>query len=203
MSKKKNANHYVDNERLFDEMTNYWNSCREAEQKFEALSEAEQETLGEPQYPRVSEYIGECIVLIATNLGNRPNFMNYDYLDDMVGDAIENSIKAVRNFNPDKSTNPFAYFTQICWYAFLRRIQQEKKQQWIKYNAITEIDRRGTFEQWAKSNGWDANGAGQDAYADYLKLSSQDIENFDSQSKKKRGRKKKPKTDEQNTEEED
>lgn len=202
MSKKMNASHYVDNEKLFNVMSEYWNSCRDAETEFDKLPEEKQEELGEPQYPRVSEYIGECIVLIATNLGNRPNFMNYDYLDDMIGDAIENSIKAVRNFNPEKSTNPFAYFTQICWYAFLRRIQQEKKQQWIKYCAMTEIDRRGTFEQWAKSNGWDSNGAGQDAYADYLKLSSQDIENFDSQTKKKRGRKKKkPQTDEQNQDE--
>ena len=88
--------------------------------------------------PRMTEYIGECIYKIATRLSTRPNFINYTYRDEMICDAIENCIQYIRNFNVEKSSNAFAYVTQICYYAFLRRIQKEKKQVYIKQKQIME-----------------------------------------------------------------
>lgn len=89
----------------------------------------------ETDIPRMTEYIGECIYKIATRLSTRPNFINYTYRDEMICDAIENCIQYIGNFNREKSDNAFAYVTQICYYAFLRRIQKEKKQVYIKQQA--------------------------------------------------------------------
>ena len=82
--------------------------------------------------PRVNNYIGGCFLKIAQHLSYRPNFINYMYKDDMVCDGIENCIQYIDNFDPAKSKNPFAYFTQIVYYAFLRRIAKEKRQMDIK-----------------------------------------------------------------------
>lgn len=89
--------------------------------------------------PILSNYIGECILKIATHLSYKPNFINYSYRDEMIADGIENCIQYVHNFDPTKSTNPFAYFTQIIYYAFLRRIQREKKQTYIKGKMLQEM----------------------------------------------------------------
>jgi len=89
--------------------------------------------------PRMSNYIGECIYKIATRLSTRPNFINYTYRDEMICDGIENCIQYIKNFNVEKSNNAFAYITQICYYAFLRRIQKEKKQVYIKQQVISDI----------------------------------------------------------------
>ena len=97
------------------------------------LAEAEGKTP-----PRMSNYIGECIYKIATRLSTRPNFINYTYRDEMICDAIENCIQYIGNFNVEKSSNAFAYITQICYYAFLRRIQKEKKQVYIKQTVTNE-----------------------------------------------------------------
>jgi DNA-directed RNA polymerase specialized sigma24 family protein len=86
----------------------------------------------------MSNYIGECIYKIATRLSTRPNFINYTYRDEMICDAIENCIQYIRNFNREKSDNAFAYVTQICYYAFLRRIQKEKKQVFVKQEILKE-----------------------------------------------------------------
>ena len=94
--------------------------------------------------PRVSEYIGECIYKIATRLSTKPNFINYSYRDEMICDGIENCLQYINNFNPEKSQNAFAYITQIIYYAFLRRIQKEKKQTHIK-NKIIENRQYETF----------------------------------------------------------
>jgi hypothetical protein len=98
------------------------------------LAEAEGKTP-----PRMSNYIGECIYKIATRLSTRPNFINYTYRDEMICDGIENCIQYIKNFNVEKSNNAFAYITQICYYAFLRRIQKEKKQVYIKQQVISDI----------------------------------------------------------------
>jgi hypothetical protein len=82
--------------------------------------------------PRVPHYVAECFLKIATHLSYKPNFVNYMFREDMICDGIENCLQYIHNFNPEKSTNPFAYFTQIIYYAFLRRIQREKKQLEIK-----------------------------------------------------------------------
>lgn len=88
------------------------------------------------ELPRANDYIGKCIWLIANRLSTNRNFIGYTYREEMIGDAIENCLRYIHNFNPDKSTNPFAYFTQIMYYAFIRRIDKEKKQSYIKYKSM-------------------------------------------------------------------
>jgi len=119
MAKKRN---YVNNKDLLAALIEYKKKVKEAEDQGDSL-------------PRIPEYIGECIFLIANRLATKPNFSGYTYKDDMISDGIENCIQYIHNFNPDKSENPFAYFTQIIWYAFLRRIQKEKKQMYIKFKS--------------------------------------------------------------------
>jgi len=82
---------------------------------------------------RVPEYIGECILLITQKLASRGNFHNYSYKDEMISDGIENCLSAVDNYNPEKFSNPFGYFSRIAWYAFIRRIDREKRQNYLKY----------------------------------------------------------------------
>ena len=117
------AAHYVDNQRFLEEMTKYQQERKEAKDK----------GLDDPMCP---EYIGECFMKIANRLSYRPNFINYAFRDDMISDGIENCVQYIKNFNPDKSSNPFAYFTQIIYYAFIRRIQKEKKQLYVKYKTM-------------------------------------------------------------------
>ena len=85
--------------------------------------------------PTIPNYVGHCILLIANRLSLKPNFVNYSYREEMISDGIENCISYFDNFDPEKSTNPFAYFTQIIYFAFLRRIQREKKQLYIKHKS--------------------------------------------------------------------
>lgn len=116
-------NHYVDNQLFLQEITVYRNSVLRAEElKIER--------------PRVPEYIGTCLFKIATHLARKPNFANYTFREDMVSDGIENCLLYIDNFDPDRGTNPFAYFTQIIYYAFLRRIQKEKKHMYVKYKSM-------------------------------------------------------------------
>ena len=115
--------HYVDNKLFFAEMQKWKEEI------------AEQEEVDDLP-PMVTEYMGECFYKIATHLSYRPNFINYTYREEMIGDGIENCIRYAKNFNPDKSKNPFAYFTQIIYYAFIRRITKEKKQTSIKQKII-------------------------------------------------------------------
>tara|TARA_Y100000296_G_C5176160_1_gene260187 strand:- start:2952 stop:3530 length:579 start_codon:yes stop_codon:yes gene_type:complete len=120
---KKNPLHYVDNEQFLESMINYQNEVKQAKEADEPL-------------PVIPEYIGECFLKIANRLSFRPNFINYAFREDMISDGIENCIQYMNNFNPEKSSNPFAYFTQIIYYAFIRRIQKEKKQLYIKYKTM-------------------------------------------------------------------
>ena len=126
----KKKEHYVDNKQFLHELIIYRNKCAVAKDK------------GLPK-PRVSNYIGECFLKIATHLSYKPNFVNYMFRDDMISDGIENCVQYIHNFDPEKSRNPFAYFTQIIHYAFLRRIQKEKKQLDIK----TKIIERSGFDE--------------------------------------------------------
>lgn len=115
--------HYVNNKSLYTEMVKY------RQRYLESLENGEER-------PRIPEYVGLCIFQIATRLATKPNFYNYSYKDEMISDGVENCINYIHNFDPDKSNNPFAYFTQIIYYAFLRRIQKEKKQQYIKHKTL-------------------------------------------------------------------
>jgi hypothetical protein len=121
------SSHYVDNKKFLQALTEY-----------RALVDAAAEK-GDPQ-PQVPNYIGECFIKIATHLSYKSNFINYTFKDDMISDGIENCLTAVAKFDPTKSSNPFAYYTQIVFFAFIRRIQKEKKQQATKYKMIENID---------------------------------------------------------------
>lgn len=113
---------YVNNRDFLDALIQYKSDCAEAEAAGDEL-------------PRVPDYIGTCIYQIATRLATKPNFSGYTYKDDMISDGIENCLLYINNFNPEKSQNPFAYFTQIIWYAFLRRIHKEKRQMYIRFKS--------------------------------------------------------------------
>jgi len=115
--------HYVDNKLFFAEMEKWKSEINESDEVDDLP-------------PMVTEYMGECFYKIATHLSYRPNFINYTYREEMIGDGIENCIRYAKNFNPEKSKNPFAYFTQIIYYAFIRRITKEKKQTAIKQKII-------------------------------------------------------------------
>ena len=121
--KPKQKPHYVDNKKFLIAMTEY------RELRIKAEEEGKRR-------PTVTNYIGECYLKIANHLSYRPNFINYTYRDDMISDGIENCLQYMDNFDPEKSKNPFAYFTQIIYYAFIRRIQKEKKQQEVKQKMI-------------------------------------------------------------------
>ena len=116
---RKKTEYYVNNKEFLAAITDY-------RDKVYAAKEA-----GKPR-PRVTNYLGSCFLKIATHLSYKPNFVNYMFREDMICDGIENCLQYIDNFNPEKSKNPFAYFTQIIYYAFLRRIQKEKKQLEIK-----------------------------------------------------------------------
>ena len=120
---KKNNTHYVDNKKFLEELKKWKDKCQEAEEAGDEV-------------PRISDYIGECFLKIANGLSFRPNFINYTYKQEMISDGIENCLQYIHNFNPEKSNNPFAYFTQIIYYAFIRRIQKEKKQAHVKHRMI-------------------------------------------------------------------
>ena len=120
---RKRSEHYVNNKEFLYAIVAYKKDIRDAEEA------------GQPK-PVIPRYIGECFLKIATHLSYKPNFVNYMFKDDMVCDGIENCVQYINNFNPEKSTNPFAYFTQIIHYAFLRRIQKEKKQLEIRQKII-------------------------------------------------------------------
>lgn len=102
----------------------------------ESVSEAKKQGKEKPAIPN---YIGECFLKIAEGLSHKPNFINYPFRDEMVSDGIENCLMYFENFDPTKSSNAFAYFTQIIYYAFLRRIQKEKKQLYIRYKATEQF----------------------------------------------------------------
>ena len=101
----------------------------------------------------IPNYIGECFMKIAEGLSHKPNFINYTYRDEMIGDGIENCLMYFENFNPDKSNNPFAYFTQIIYFAFLRRIAKEKKQTYVKYKATEQFGILDEFEMTEMEDG--------------------------------------------------
>jgi len=132
--KKKVTQHYVDNKKFLEAMVIYKDKVNSAKEN-------------NRKKPDVTNYIGECFLKIANHLSYRPNFINYTYRDDMISDGIENCLQYMSNFDPNKSTNPFAYFTQIIYYAFIRRIQKEKKQQQVKQKLIANAGVENIMDQ--------------------------------------------------------
>ena len=146
MAKRKRSEHYVNNKEFLAALIRYQEDIEIAR-------------LQDKTKPVIPRYIGECFLKIANHLSFKPNFVNYMFKEDMISDGIENCVQYIHNFNPEKSRNPFAYFTQIIHYAFLRRIQREKRQLEIK-NKI--LEKSGYSEVFDDSNKIDG-----DNYSDY------------------------------------
>lgn len=167
------ATHYVDNKELYAVIIDY--KLR--------VSEAKKNDTPKPQIP---QYVGLCIMQIANRLSTKPNFINYSYREEMISDGIENCISYFDNFDPAKSDNPFAYFTQIIYYAFLRRIQKEKKQVYTKHKIA---ENNMLFDEVVEVNEHD------DFTMDFSQFDAENISEFmksfeDSIEKKKQKRKK-------------
>jgi hypothetical protein len=149
MTRRKRSEHYVNNKEFLAALIKYREDREIAEIK----------ELPRPVIPR---YIGECFLKIANHLSFKPNFVNYMFKEDMISDGIENCVQYIHNFNPEKSQNPFAYFTQIIHYAFLRRIQREKRQLEIKNKILEKSGYQEVFD--------DSNRIDGDNYSEYNQI---------------------------------
>lgn len=155
MSKKRESTHYIDNERFLKELVTHK----------KAVNKAKKEGI---KPPGVTNYIGQCFLDIANNLAKKPNFANYTYKDEMVSDSVENCIMYATNFDPKKSRNPFAFFTQIIYYAFLRRIQKEKKQMFIKMKCFEQNDPTGRFRNWMEEEHLKYEDSSQSPFVEFI-----------------------------------
>jgi len=114
---------YVNNKKMYEVMKQYYDDITE-----KGVDNV-----------KIPDYIGSCFLLIANKLATKSNFSGYSFKEEMISDGIENCIMYMKNFNPEKSTNPFAYFTQIIKFAFIRRIEKEKRQQYIKIKNMQNL----------------------------------------------------------------
>jgi hypothetical protein len=171
MGKKRESTHYIDNERFLKELVIHKKAVKKA--KGEGIKP-----------PGVTDYIGQCFLDIANNLAKKPNFANYTYKDEMVSDSVENCIMYATNFDPKKSRNPFAFFTQIIYYAFLRRIQKEKKQLFIKMKCFEQNDPTGRFRNWMEGEHSKYEDGSQSPFVDFIQ--SEPSEQMKPTKKKKR-----------------
>ena len=140
MAKRKRSEHYVNNKEFLAALIRYQEDIEIAR-------------LQDKPKPVIPRYMGECFLKIANHLSFKPNFVNYMFKEDMISDGIENCVQYIHNFNPEKSRNPFAYFTQIIHYAFLRRIQREKRQLEIKNKIIEKSGYNEVFDDSNKIDG--------------------------------------------------
>lgn len=168
---KDNPRHYVNNANFLQALVDYEEKCKIAKQNGK-------------QDPPIPNFIGECFLLIAERLSRKPNFIMYSYRDEMISDGVENCLMYFRNFDPTKTSNPFAYFTQIIYYAFLRRIQKEKKQTYVKYKATEQF---GILDDYDMYEDVDGSMKQLDLYLNM----SEFIHNFEETKRKKKTVKKK------------
>jgi DNA-directed RNA polymerase specialized sigma24 family protein len=126
MTTPRRPRNYINNRDFFEALCDYLNKCSDAVEKKEPL-------------PRIPDYIGQAFVLLCNRISSKPNFANYSYREEMIGDGIENCVMQIKSFNPQKSENPFAYFSQIIINAFIRRIKREKKQHYIKIKNMDNL----------------------------------------------------------------
>ena len=164
------SKHYVNNAALLECLIEWKKNCAAAEK-------------AKQPKPKVPEYIGECLLKIANRLSTKPNFINYTYRDEMISDGIENCINYIDNFNPEKSNNPFAYFTQIIYYAYLRRIQKQKKQLYIKHKTL---ERSVIYDDLVSEGSGESQGGAIHLENEYMKQFVQDFENKEAEKKEKR-----------------
>jgi hypothetical protein len=153
----KQRTHYIDNKEFYKQIVAWKKEVKAAEES------------DDPR-PPVTNYIGECIMKIAEHLSQKPNFANYPFKEEMIGDGIENCLMYAHNFNPRKSKNPFSYFTQIIYFAFLRRIEKEKKQAYVKLK-MTELLDDGTVHRWLKQNYLEDDNKEENPLLDIMKMS--------------------------------
>jgi len=151
---RKAQNHYINNERFLKELSAYRKVAIKAKKSGQ-------------KPPGVNDYIGQCFLDIANNLAKKPNFANYTYREEMICDSVENCVMYAANFDPKKSRNPFAFFTQIIYYAFLRRIQREKKQMYVKMRVFEQNDPTGKFRNWMEDKAKDYT-EGTNPFSDFL-----------------------------------
>lgn len=167
-------NHYVNNEDFLQAMIDFRESCEIAKNE------------GKPR-PVIPEYIAKCIMMIAEKLSRKPNFYNYTFREDMVGDAIKNCILYIDNFDPSISRNPFAYFTQIIYFAFIQRIQKERKQLYVKYKSTEMLSVLGDYEQYEMT---DMDGEGDGRQFELYENISEFIDNYEVKNNIKKTKKK-------------
>ena len=166
---------YVDNQQLYDALVDYRKKAKDNENSGR-------------KKPKLPDYIGECILKIASRLSYRPNFANYPYREEMVSDAVLNCITYIDNFDPKKSTSPFGYLTQICWFSFVRIINKEKKEKYTQYK-FAEQQNNKDFQNW-----FNETYAGIDiGRRDFFGLTDLDMERFDKMCTPKSGKRKKRK----------
>ncbi len=165
--RKKNPAHYVDNKDFYDALCVWKDEVVEAEES------------GEPR-PPITDYIGTCFLKIANGLSRRSCFINYEYKEEMIGDAIENAILYAHNFKKE-GKNPFAYFTQMMYYAFLRRIQKEKKQMYVKYKLMEQCENSANMPRWSDEDPHQKLSPKGD-----LNLTENDIKKFEPKKKNKK-----------------
>jgi hypothetical protein len=171
--KEEENSHYVDNKEFLAEMIKW-------KKRYNAAEESGRKK------PPISDYIAESFLKIAEHLSYRPNFMNYPYREEMVGDGVENCLMYAHNFDPNKSKNPFSYFTQIIYFAFLRRIEKEKKQSYIKYK-IMEDNADEKFHRWFKENYFAKDSSV--SFREIFSLSENDVNKFEDTKVKKKKKK--------------
>ncbi len=159
MTRRKRSEHYVNNKELLTALIEYHSNVENSFiKKYGRCPTKSDRSQRWDTKPPIPKYIGECFLKIANHLSFKPNFVNYMFKEDMISDGIENCVQYIHNFDPNKSSNPFAYFTQIIHYAFLRRIQREKRQLEIK-NKILE---RSGYSEVFEDNSLDGSN-----YSDY------------------------------------
>ncbi len=170
--------HYVDNAVFLEAMIEYKKQYHIAKENDEEL-------------PIISEYLGSVFLKIAQRLSFRPNFINYAFKDDMISDGIENCLHYIHNFDPEKSSNPFAYFTQIIYYAFIRRIQKEKKQLYIKFKSMQNYEISPEFVNFMDYDET-FQGTGDYKNSDFRVMVDEFVDNFEKSKKKKAVKKSEP-----------
>ena len=173
VEEEEETSHYVDNKEFLAEMIKW-------KKKYNAAEDSGRKK------PPISNYIAESFLKIAEHLSYRPNFMNYPYREEMVGDGVENCLMYAHNFDPEKSKNPFSYFTQIIYFAFLRRIEKEKKQSYIKYK-IMEDNADEKFHRWFKENYFAKDSSV--SFREIFSLSENDVNKFEDTKIKKKKKK--------------
>ena len=172
--------HYVDNALFLEAMIEYKKQWQTSKDNDEEL-------------PIISEYLGSVFLKIAQRLSFRPNFINYAFKNDMISDGIENCLHYIHNFNPEKSSNPFAYFTQIIYYAFIRRIQKEKKQLYIKYKSMQNYEISPEYVEYMNYDE-DFKTTTDFKNSDFRVVVDEFVDNFEKAKKKKAVKKKEPTT---------